>query len=148
MNQIDLGQVAATVAVGTTTTVGGNSNAAVTNSGTTANAIFNFSIPSGCYPIVQPDTTTVSINPQTVYIFGEVSSLDISLNTPSNSDIINEYIFQFNSGATATVLSLPVTIEFTSAVTILANTHYEVNIIYNQTDQAYYGVIVGWTITN
>jgi hypothetical protein len=35
-------------------------------------------------------------------------------------------------------------VKFTGPVSIAANTHYEVNIIYNQTDQTYYGIIVGW----
>ena len=144
MAQIDLGQVAATVTVGSTTTVGGNSNANVTNSGTAANAVFNFTIPSGCYPIVTPLGTTLPLSPQTVYIWGEVSSLNITLSAPTNNEIINEYIFQFNSGSTATSLSLPSDVKFTDTVTIKANMHYECNIVYNSNDDAYYGIIVGW----
>jgi hypothetical protein len=106
--------------------------------------VFNFTIPSGCYPIVTPLGTTLPLSPQTVYIWGEVSSLNITLSAPSNNEIINEYIFQFNSGSTATSLSLPSNIKFTSTVTIEANMHYEVNIVYNSNDDAYYGIIVGW----
>jgi hypothetical protein len=145
MAQIDLGKVAATVTVGTTTTVGGDSGASVTNSGTTSDAVLNFSIPSGCYSIVQPSGTTQALNPQTVYVWGEVSSLNITLSAPTNNEIVNEYIFQFNSGSTATSLSLPSDVIFTSAVTIEANMHYECNIMYNSNDDAYYGIIVGWS---
>lgn len=147
MAQIDLGKVAATVTVGTTTTVGGDSGASVTNSGTTSDAVLNFSIPSGCYPIVQPSGTTQALNPQTVYVWGEESALTITLNAPTNNNILNEYIFQFNSGSTATVLSLPSDVLFPFSVTIEANKHYEVNIVYNSVDDAYYGIIVGWTIS-
>jgi hypothetical protein len=147
MAQIDLGKVAATVTVGTTTTVGGDSGASVTNSGTSSDAVLNFSIPSGCYPVVQPSETTQALNPQTVYVWGEEASLTITLNAPTNNNILNEYIFQFNSGSTATVLSLPPDVIFTSAVSISTNKHYEVNIVYNSVDDAYYGVIASWSLT-
>jgi hypothetical protein len=145
MAQIDLGKVAATVTVGTTTTVGGDSGASVTNSGTSGDAVLNFSIPSGCYPVVQPSETTQALNPQTVYVWGEEASLTITLNAPTNNNILNEYIFQFNSGSTATSLSLPSNVKFTSTMTIEANMHYECNIVYNSNDDAYYGIIVGWS---
>ena len=147
MAQIDLGKVAATVSVGTTTTVGGDSGASVTNSGTSSDAVLNFSIPSGCYPIVQPSVTTQALNPQTVYVWGEESALTITLNAPTNNNILNEYIFQFNSGDTATDLNYPPDVLFPSPVTIEANKHYEVNIVYNSVDDAYYGIIVGWAIS-
>jgi hypothetical protein len=74
-----------------------------------------------------------------------MASLDIALESPANADMMNEYIFMFDSGATPTVLTLPSSVKFTGPVSIAANTHYEVNIIYNQTDQTYYGIIVGWS---
>ena len=146
MAQIDLGQVQAQVAVGTTTTGAAGPNAAVTNTGTPTNAVLNFTIPTGCYTIVQQTAATATIAPQTLNIWGEMASLDITLGSPANADMMNEYIFMFDSGATPTVLTLPSSVKFTSAVTVEANMHYEVNIVYNQTDQTYYGIIVGWAI--
>ena len=150
LNTIDLGQVAATVTVGTTTTGVAGSSASVTNSGTTANAVFDFTIPegaSGCYPTVthlaSGGVATATISPQTVNLFGEVTSLSIALDTPA-SGMHNEYIFAFNSGATATTLSVPADVAWTVPVAIAANMHYECNIVYNPTNEVYYGVIVGW----
>ena len=136
--------LAGQVAVGTTTTGAAGTNAAVTNTGTPASAVLNFTIPTGCYTIVQQTAATATIAPQTLNIWGEMASLDITLGSPANADMMNEYIFMFDSGATPTVLTLPSSVKFTSAVTVEANMHYEVNIVYNQTDQTYYGIIVGW----
>lgn len=153
MAQIDLGQVAATVTVGTTTTGAAGSSASVTNSGTVSNAVFNFTIPegaSGCYPTIEHTATageaSATISPQTVNIFGEVTVLNITLDTPI-SGIYNEYIFSFNSGATATTLSVPSDIVWTAPVNIVANKHYEVNIVYDVADATYYGILVGWAWT-
>ena len=109
--------LAGQVAVGTTTTGAAGTNAAVTNTGTPASAVLNFTIPTGCYTIVQQTAATATIAPQTLNIWGEMASLDITFGSPANADMMNEYIFMFD---------------------------YEVNIIYNQTDQTYYGIIVGW----
>ena len=90
MAQIDLGQVQATVTVGTTTTVGGSTGASVTNSGTTANAVLDFTIPSGCYSIVECGSTDTikELMPQTMYVWGEVSSLTITLASQSPAAVI------------------------------------------------------------
>ena len=137
--------LAGQVAVGTTTTGAAGTNAAVTNTGTPASAVLNFTIPTGCYTIVQQTAATATIAPQTLNIWGEMASLDITLGSPANADMMNEYIFMFDSGATPTVLTLPSSVKFTSTVTIEANMHYECNIVYNSNDDAYYGIIVGWS---
>ena len=147
LTQIDLGQVAATVTVGTTTTGAAGSSASVTNSGTTANAVFDFTVPageSGCYLTIAQTESSVTITPQTVNVWGVMSSLDITLSAPADTTKLNEYIFCFDSGSTATTLSVPASVTWTATVTIEANTHYEASIVYNPTNQAYYGIIVGW----
>lgn len=145
MAQIDLGRVQAQVAVGTTTTGAAGTNAEVTNTGTPASAVLNFTIPTGCYTIVQQTAASATIAPQTLNIWGEMASLDITLGAPANEAMMNEYIFMFNSGATPTVLTLPANVKFPSSVNIAANMHYEVNIVYNSNDDAYYGIIEGWS---
>lgn len=77
--------------------------------------------------------TTLSINPNTMYIWGTVSSLTITLATPSNSNILNEYMFQFTSGSTATTLSLPSTVKWLDGEepSIEASMTYEVSIVNN-----------------
>ena len=146
MAQIDLGQVQAQVAVGTTTTGAAGTNAAVTNTGTPGSAVLNFTIPTGCYTVVQQTVATATIAPQTLNIWGEMTSLDITLGSPANADMMNEYIFMFDSGATPTVLALPANVEFPSQVVISANHHYECNIVYNSVDDMFYGIIAGWSI--
>lgn len=144
MAQIDLGQVQAQVAVGTTTTGAAGTNAAVTNTGTPASAVLNFTIPTGCYTIVQQTAASATIAPQTLNIWGEIASLDITLGAPANAAMMNEYIFQFNSGATPTVLTLPADVKFQTPVSIDSNKHYEVNIVYNAVNDEYYGMIASW----
>ena len=49
----------------------------------------------------------------------------------------NEYMFEFVSGSTATVLSLPNNIQFPEDYEIEANKKYQISIVYN------IGLIVG-----
>lgn len=142
----DLQITRATVDVGTTTTGAAGTQANVTNSGTIYDAVFNFTIPegeSGCYPTITQTAATATLSPQTVNVWGEMSSLTIYLDTPTTG-IYNEYIFSFNSGATATTLSLPADVAWVAPVTIEANRHYEFNIVYNNENQAYYGAMISW----
>lgn len=88
--------------------------------------------------------TSAMLYPNKMYEFPEMASLDITFSGHTD-DILNEWQFSFDSGATATVFSVPSGVVWTSTLTIEANMHYEVNIVYNQTDQTYYGIIVGWS---
>lgn len=60
------------------------------------------------YPIQDHGTsdTTFAITPNTMHVWGEVASLTITL-ASNDGTRSYEYIFKFDSGATATVLSLP-----------------------------------------
>lgn len=87
--------------------------------------------------------TSVTLSPNKMYEFPEMSSLAIAFSGHVD-DVLNEWQFSFDSGSTATVFSVPSDVVWTSPVAIEANKHYEVNIVYNQTDQTYYGIIVGW----
>lgn len=131
MSQIDLGQVAATVTAGTTTTGGYGTQASVTNSGTTQNAVFDFTIPSANYPIVNQTSSSASISPGCLNVWGEVSSLSITLATPTDNTIMNEYMIQFTSGTTATTLTLPATIKWVQEPSIETNATYQISIVNN-----------------
>ena len=131
MSQIDLGQVAATVTAGTTTTGSYGTQASVTNSGTTQNAVFDFTIPSANYPIVNQTSSSASISPGCLNVWGEVSSLSITLAAPSNNTIMNEYMIQFTSGTTATTLTLPATIKWVQEPNVEANATYQISIVNN-----------------
>jgi hypothetical protein len=81
-------------------------------------------------PIIQQTETTVAIAPNVLNLWGEVASLDITL-AEGTAGVVNEYMFQFTSGATATTLVLPADIKWVSAPNIQANKTYQVSIINN-----------------
>lgn len=94
---------------------------------------------------VSGTTATQALNPNVVYSFGTMTSLTITLGTPV-SGINNQYIFEFDSGSTATNLSVPNDVEWPSTLSVKANTHYEMNIKYDASTQKYYGLVQEWTI--
>ena len=81
-------------------------------------------------PVVNQTATTATIAPNVLNVWGEVSSLDITL-AEGKDNVVNEYMFQFTSGATATTLVLPADIKWVSAPNIQANKIYQVSIINN-----------------
>lgn len=81
--------------------------------------------------VVQTSTSTIEINPNTFYKFGEVSSLNITLAEITDTTQLNEYMFEFVSGATATTLTLPDTIKWLETPTIEANKIYQCSIVDN-----------------
>ena len=87
----------------------------------------------GSIPVVNNGTsnTTATIQPNTLYIWGEVTRLNITLATPTDNNVLNEYHFFFTSGATATALSLPNTVLWEEEPAIIPNCQYEVIIVNN-----------------
>ena len=75
--------------------------------------------------------TTFALTPNVFHVWGEVTSLTLTLATPTDATIVNEYMLQFTSGSTATTLSLPNTITWASTPNIQANKTYQVSIINN-----------------
>lgn len=78
---------------------------------------------------MQNTDTVVTLQPNILYVFPEMSSLTITLGTPSNTNVANEYHFFFTSGATATTLTLNDVLS--DAYSIEANMKYEVSILEN-----------------
>ena len=78
---------------------------------------------------MQNTDTTVTLEPNKLYVFPEMSSLTITLGTPSNANVANEYHFFFTSGQTATTLTLNDVLS--DAYSIEANMKYEVSILEN-----------------
>lgn len=78
------------------------------------------------------------IQPNYKYLFGERSTLTITLGEITNQDIVNHYMFEFTSGSTATTLSLPASIKWTTEPSIKPNKIYQVSIENNL------GVIQEW----
>ena len=71
--------------------------------------------------------TTVTLEPNKLYIFPEMASLTVTLGTPNDTNVANEYHFFFTSGATATTLTLNDVLA--DAYSIEANIKYEVSIL-------------------
>lgn len=81
--------------------------------------------------VVQSSASTIEINPNTFYKFGEVASLTITLASITDNTIYNEYMFEFVSGTTATTLILPSSIKWLETPTIDANKIYQCSIVDN-----------------
>ena len=71
--------------------------------------------------------TTATIEPNTLYVFPEMASLNITLGGTIDTRIAQEYRFRFTSGATATTLTLPANV--VGEITVEANKVYEVSIL-------------------
>lgn len=76
---------------------------------------------------MQNTDTTVTLEPNKLYVFPEMASLTVTLGTPTDSNVANEYHFFFTSGATATTLTLNDVLS--DAYSIEANMKYEVSIL-------------------
>ena len=81
---------------------------------------------------MQNTDTTVTLDPNKLYVFPEMTSLTVTLGTPSNTDIVNEWHWFFDSGETACVFSLQNqdgSQVYTDAYSIDANMRYEVSVL-------------------
>lgn len=85
----------------------------------------------GDIPVVVLPPDTVEIEPNKLYLWNTVESLTITLATPNDTTIVNEYMIQFTSGDVATQLTLPDTITWMSEPTISTNATYQISIINN-----------------
>lgn len=74
--------------------------------------------------------TTFTLTPNKFHIWGEVESLNLSLGATS-SVYLDEFLFQFTSGSTATVLSLPNNVMWMTDSIVEANKVYQVSIVNN-----------------
>lgn len=78
---------------------------------------------------MQNTDTTATLKPNILYVFPEMASLTVTLGTPTDSNVANEYHFFFTSGSTATTLTLNDVLS--DAYSIEANMKYEVSILEN-----------------
>lgn len=136
MSQIDLGQVQASVSVGPTTVGTYGSAPSVANSGTAQNVVLNFTLPSSAYSVSNHGTsdTTFALTPNVYHIWGEVSSLTLTLASPSDASVMSNYMFEFVSGSTPTTLSLPSSVEWAincGDIIIQPSLTYQVSIVNN-----------------
>lgn len=87
---------------------------------------------SSSYPLVNHGTsdTTFTLTPNTFHVWNEVVELDLSL-AGGVEGVVNEYLFQFTSGETATSLTLPDTIKWVAEPTVEPNKTYQISIVNN-----------------
>lgn len=81
-------------------------------------------------------TSPATLQPNVFYNFGEASTVNVTL-APEIDGKYSEYMFEFISGNTATVLTVPSTVKWVSEPNIEANKTYQVSILNN------IGLIVG-----
>lgn len=93
--------------------------------------------------VVSGTAVTQELTPNVFYSFGGVTSLTVTLGSPV-ANIPNEYAFEFDSGSTATTLSIPASVVGIDATAIAASKHYEISIKYDASNQNYYGLIQEW----
>lgn len=74
--------------------------------------------------------TSLALTPNVLHVWGTIGSLTLTLGT-GESGVMNEYMFQFDSGSTATTLSLPSSVKWITDSTIEANKTYQVSILNN-----------------
>lgn len=141
----DPGKTGATpnIQIGTVQTLDPGQQATASMSGTAENPLLNLGIPKGEKGDPGEDAesgssatprqemtssdTTVTLEPNKLYIFPEMASLTVTLAEPDNSNMANEYHFFFASGATASTLTLNDVLS--DAYSIEANMKYEVSIL-------------------
>ena len=143
----DPGQTGATpnIQIGNVQTLEPGQQATASMTGTPENPLLNLGIPKGekgdpgedvessssATPRqeMQNTDTTVTLEPNKLYVFPEMASLTVTLGTPSDINVENEYHFFFTSGQTATTLTLNDVLS--DAYSIEANMKYEVSILEN-----------------
>ena len=81
--------------------------------------------------IVESTLTTQEIEPNKFYKFGEVSSLNITLAAITDTSVLNEFMFEFISGTTATTLTLPNAVKWLETPSIESNKTYQCSIVNN-----------------
>lgn len=87
--------------------------------------------------IIESTETTVELQPNKFYKFGKVTELNLTLAEITDNTQLNEFMFEFISGETATTLILPDTIKWAETPSIEANKIYQCSIANN------IGLIVG-----
>ena len=81
--------------------------------------------------IVESTLTTQEIESNKFYKFGEVTELNLTLAEITDNTQLNEFMFEFVSGTTATTLTLPNTIKWLETPSIESNKIYQCSIVNN-----------------
>lgn len=126
------------IQIGTVQTLDPEQQATASITGDAENPVLNLGIPKGgqgpagdsgivSRQEMQSTDTVVTLQPNILYVFPEMESLTVTLGTPSDTNVANEYHFFFTSGQIATTLTLNDALS--DAYSIDANMKYEVSIL-------------------
>ena len=80
--------------------------------------------------MIKQTESEVTIAPNTFNVWDEIETLTINLQAPTEG-IANEYLIQFSSGSTPTVLTLPEDVTWASELEIGSNKTYQISIVNN-----------------
>ena len=75
--------------------------------------------------------TTFTLPPNEMHVWGSVSALTLSLATPTDNTIVNEYLFSFTSPLSATTLSLPASVKWVFELVVEPEKTYTISIVDN-----------------
>lgn len=96
----------------------------ITIVGNTINAV----APTARTPIISMTETTYTIEPNKYYQWGTVASLNITLGGGTGGSYLDEYVFEFTSGSTPTIITVSPAILWTKTFIPQANTKYQCSI--------------------
>ena len=85
---------------------------------------------NACYEMIKQTESEVTIAPNTLNVWDEIETLTINLQAPTEG-IVNEYLIQFTSGSTPTVVTLPEDVKWASPLKTKANKIYQISIVNN-----------------
>lgn len=97
-------------------------------------------IPSGggVTPMETVTSTTKELNPNVLYVFGVVESLNLTLSQGASGQV-NEYMFEFTANTNDISITLPGAVKWMSVPSIKQGYTYQVSIVNNL------AVIGGWS---
>ena len=93
-------------------------------------------------PVVRTETETVELLPNVEYEIHVGASLNLSLASPTDTDVINEYHGSFDTGVQPPTIVWPANVSWESPLIIDGGRHYEFSI--RHTAGKYYGLLLSW----
>lgn len=77
-------------------------------------------------------TSSIELQPNVYYVLSNVdTTLAVTLATPTDNTIVNEYMLEFDTGEIAPSVSFPSAVVFPNTIVISPNKRYQISIIDN-----------------
>ena len=93
-------------------------------------------------PVIKTETETVELLPNVEYEIHVGAALNLSLASPTDTEVINEYHGSFDTGAQPPTIVWPANVNWESPLIIDGGRHYEFSI--RHTAGKYYGLLLSW----